>query len=133
MANDPFETPAVQPGRDAAQRSTSDASRQARRADHAGASSAESISRNPETEKDSGEKVRISQAARELLRQSELMDRARQSLSGASDVRSERVKEVKERLEAGVYETNAVRDELAERLTHILGDLPYRGSDDSER
>ncbi len=75
---------------------------------------------------DSGEKVQISKAARELLRQSELMGQARETLDSHPGIRSDRVAEVRARLEAGVYDTKAVKDELADRLTTILGDLPYR-------
>lgn len=75
---------------------------------------------------DTGEKVRISKAARELLRQSELMADARNTLDKESQLRADRVAEVRARMEAGVYDTKAVKDELANRLASILGDLPYQ-------
>ena len=53
------------------------------------------------------------------------MDRARESGQTDVELRAERIREVKHRLRAGVYETEAIRDELAERLTGILGDLAH--------
>ena len=72
-----------------------------------------------------GEKVQISRKAEDLLRMTELMGNARKVLDHEPDLRAERVREVRERLKAGVYETRGVRDELAHRLSSILGDLPY--------
>ena len=73
---------------------------------------------------ESTEKLQISQKAMDLLRMSELMNSARNTLEKAPDVRADRIAEVKERLRAGVYETDGVRQELAHRLSSILGDLP---------
>ena len=130
MATDPFHTPAVPTGRDVLKRPSPDPTSAS--AERLKPAAPDTQGPPPAPEGEAGEKVRISKAAQELLRQSELMERARQNLEGESDVRSERVQEVKERLRAGVYDTKAVRDELAHRLTSILGDLPYRGSGRSE-
>mgnify|MGYP006281854827 FL=1 len=73
---------------------------------------------------ESPEKVQISQKAQDLLRMSELMNAARNSLDETPDVRAERIAEVKERLRSGVYETDGIRQELAHRLSGILGELP---------
>lgn len=73
------------------------------------------------------EKVQISQRAQDLLRMSELMNSARNTLDKSPDVRAERIAEVKERMRAGVYETDGVQQELAHRLSGILGELPATG------
>jgi anti-sigma28 factor (negative regulator of flagellin synthesis) len=73
---------------------------------------------------ESTEKVQISQKARDLLRMSELMNAARNSLDKTPDVRAERIAEVKERLRSGVYDTEGIRQELAHRLSGILGEIP---------
>ncbi|HKK70109.1 MAG TPA: flagellar biosynthesis anti-sigma factor FlgM [Candidatus Krumholzibacteria bacterium] len=78
------------------------------------------------------EKVQISQKARDLLRMSELMNSARNTLDKTPDVRAERIAEVKERMRAGVYETDGVRQELAHRLSGILGELPASGPGGSQ-
>lgn len=78
-----------------------------------------------------GEKVQISQAAQELLRTSELMNTARQKLDAQPAVRADRIREVRERLAAGVYDTRAIRDELALRLSSVLGDLPLPEAPDA--
>jgi hypothetical protein len=41
-----------------------------------------------------------------------------------SDARDPRIRQVRRRLELGVYETGAVRDELAWRLARALRDIP---------
>lgn len=80
----------------------------------------------------STEKVQISQKARDLLRMSELMNAARNSLDKTPDVRAERIAEVKERLRSGVYETDGIRQELAHRLSGILGELPSATAPESD-
>ena len=70
-----------------------------------------------------GEKLQISQKAKDLLAMTDLMNATRKTLDDQPDVRAERVQEVRERLKAGVYDTKGVKDELAHRLTSILGDL----------
>jgi anti-sigma28 factor (negative regulator of flagellin synthesis) len=77
------------------------------------------------------EKVHISKAARELLRQSELMADAHQKLQSQGDVRQDRVAEVRAQIESGAYDSKAVKNELAQRLANILGDLPYSGDSGS--
>ncbi len=78
-----------------------------------------------------GEKLQISRQARELLRMSELMSQAREKLEESPDVREEKIRAVRERLAAGVYETQAIRDELAHRLGSVLRDLPVGDSSDT--
>jgi len=70
------------------------------------------------------EKVQISDKAREMLAMRDLMGNARSRLDEHPDVRAERVREVRERLKAGVYDTGAIRDELAHRLASLVKDLP---------
>jgi hypothetical protein len=41
-----------------------------------------------------------------------------------SEARAQRIRQVQRRLTAGVYETGAVRDELAWRLARVLRDVP---------
>ena len=79
----------------------------------------------------SGEKLQISQEAQELLRMSELMSKAKDKLETTPDVRADRIREVKERLEAGVYDTKGIRDELAHRLSSVLSDLPLDPTDEA--
>ena len=90
---------------------------------------------NPSTSPtgEGGEKLRISKAAYELLRQSELMADARNTLDQGAQLRQDRVAEVRARLEAGVYDTKGVKDELAQRLASILGDLPYQGQSNGSK
>ncbi len=71
-----------------------------------------------------GEKVQISKEARDLLELTDLMSAARKSLDESPDIRADRVREVKERLKSGVYETKGIQDELAHRLASILRDAP---------
>lgn len=70
------------------------------------------------------EKLQISAKAREMLAMKDLMGSARRTLDEHPDVRAERIREVRERLQAGVYDTGAIRDELAHRLASIMKDLP---------
>jgi len=94
--------------------------------DRAKVDSGEGGAKAPSAE--STEKVQISQKAQDLLKMSELMNAARNSLDKTPDVRAERIAEVKERLRAGVYDTDGIRQELAHRLSGILGELPAEPS-----
>lgn len=74
-----------------------------------------------------GEKVQISSEARQLLQLKDLMDVGRKALEREPEVREEKVRQVKARLEAGVYQTQGIRDEVAHRLSSILRGLPLDG------
>lgn len=129
MATQPIGIPGGQPTPDPLGRSAADRAQDTQRS----GASAVPLGNDPKPRGDTtgdGEKVQISRKARELLRMSELMTSARNKLDSEPDLRAERVREVKERLKAGVYETRGVRDELAHRLSSILRDLPAIDSED---
>ncbi len=124
MATQPIGVPGGAPTPDGLLRSGTDRSQESQKLGSSSASVADDARARPEAAAGSGEKLQISQKARELLRMSELMTHARNKLDSEPDVRADKVQEVKQRLKAGVYETRAIRDELAHRLSSILGDLP---------
>lgn len=130
MATQPIGIPGGPPTPDALARAVADRTQEA----HKPGTSAASLGGDPKARPDAaageGEKLQISRKARELLRMSELMTSARDKLDSEPDVRADKVREVKERLKAGVYETRGIRDELAHRLSSILRDLPGLDSDD---
>ncbi len=82
-----------------------------------------------EKSRTSGEKLEISKEAQDLLKLKELMNAGRKAMDNEPDVRAERVREVKQRLRSGVYQTQGIRDELAHRLTSILRGLPLDEED----
>ena len=123
MATLPIGGPNNQSLDDALRRTSTERSQDSRPAgERSEVTSGDEASKASATE--SAEKVQISQKARDLLRMSELMNAARNSIDKTPDVRAERIAEVKERLRAGVYDTDGIRQELAHRLSGVLGDLP---------
>ena len=130
MATQPIGVPGGTPTPDALQRSGTDRSQESQKLGSSSASRPDESRNLNDAAGGEGEKLQISRKARELLRMSELMSTARNKLENEPDVRADKVQEVKQRLKAGVYETRAVRDELAHRLSSILGDLPSLEGDD---
>lgn len=102
-----------------------EAARRAERAKATGGS--DEASKDAAGAKDA-EKLSISRQARELLAMDDLMRNARTKLDETPDVRADRIREVQERLKAGVYDTQGIQDELAHRLTAVLRGMPGDGS-----
>lgn len=130
MATQPIGIPGGAPSPDALARPGADRSQESQKLGSSSAFGPDDARTRNDAATGDGEKLQISRKARELLRMSELMSSARKKLDQEPDVRADKVQEVKQRLKAGVYDTRAIRDELAHRLSSLLGDLPATGGDD---
>lgn len=130
MATHPIGVPGGTPTPDSLQRPANDRAREAQKTGSQVPAEKAGDGSRTDAASGEGEKLQISQKARELLRMSELMSSARNKLESEPDFRADKVREVKERMKAGVYETRAIRDELAHRLSSILGDLPTVADDE---
>ncbi len=68
----------------------------------------------------STDRVEISPEARRLLEINDVLRSGRGAQDEQPEVREERLRQVRQRLDAGVYQTGGVREELAHRLTPVL-------------